>query len=97
MGLPEQFDELEDSEKVADELFWQVVEYDLPPKTELYAAMNIVARVLNCALDEEKQTICDEARADLDEIIKAILTPDSVFEARARPSKFKIVRGEDAS
>jgi hypothetical protein len=56
-----------------------LVEYDLPPKIELYAAMNVVARVLNCTLDEEKQTLCDEARADLDEIIKAVLTPDSVF------------------
>jgi hypothetical protein len=35
LGLPGQFDELEDSEKVADELFWQLVEYDLPPKTAL--------------------------------------------------------------
>jgi hypothetical protein len=59
--------------------------------------MNLVARVLNCALDEEKRTLCDEARADLDEIIKAVLMPDSVFEARARRRRFKIVRDEDAS
>jgi hypothetical protein len=96
-GPSDKFDELEDSEKVADELFWQLVEYDLPLKAELYAAMNLVARVLNVVPDEEKQALCDEARADLDEIIKAVLMPDSVFEARARRGRFKIVRDEDAS
>jgi hypothetical protein len=95
-GLSGQFDGLEDSEKVADELFWQLVEYDIPPKIELYAAMNLVARVLHVAPDEERQALCDEARADLDEIIKAILTPDSAFGA-ARRRRFKIVRDEDAS
>jgi hypothetical protein len=97
LGLPGQFDELEESEKVANELFWQLVEYDLPPKIELYAAMNLVARASNVVPDEEKQALCDEARADLDEIITATLTPDSVFEARARRGRFKIVRDEDAS
>jgi hypothetical protein len=96
-GLSGQFDGLEDSEKVADELFWQLVEYDIPPKIELYAAMNLVARVLNLVPDEEKQALCDEARADLDKIITATLTPDSAFEAKASRSRFKIVRDDDAS
>jgi hypothetical protein len=91
------FDELEDSEKVADELFWQLVEYDLPPKIELYAVMNLVARVLNVAPDEEKQALCDEARADLDKIITATLTPDSAFEARARRSRFKLVQPRETN
>jgi hypothetical protein len=96
LGLSGQFDELEDSEKVANELFWQLTEYDLPPKIELYAAMNLVARMLNVVPDEEKQALCDEARADMDEIITATLTPHSLFEARARRGRFKIVRDEDA-
>lgn len=88
-------EELENSEKVADELFWQLVEYDLPPKIELYAAINLVARVLNVAHDADKQALCGEARADLEEIIKAVFTPDSVFEARERRSKFKLVSKKD--
>ncbi len=72
------------------ELFLQLVEYDLPPKTELYAA-----RVLHAVPDEEKQALCDEARADLDEIITAALTPESMFEASARDGRFKIVRSDD--
>jgi hypothetical protein len=95
-GLSGQFDGLEGAEKAADELFWQLVEYDLPLKIELYAAMNLVARVLNVAPDEERQALRDEARADLDEIITATLMPDSAFEARARRRRFKIVRDEDA-
>jgi hypothetical protein len=94
-GLSDKFDELADSEKIADELFWQLVEYDLPPKIELDAAVNLVARVLNVVPDEDKQAFCDEARADLDEIIRAVLTPDSEFEARKRPSMLKLVPKRD--
>jgi hypothetical protein len=45
--------------------------------------------------DEDKQAFCDEARADLDEIIRAVLTPDSEFEARKRPSMLKLVPKRD--
>jgi hypothetical protein len=92
----EQFDDVEEAEKIGQELIEQLVEHDRTPKVELYAAMNVVAWVLHQAPDEEQQAFCDEARADLDEIINAVLTPDGVFEARARRTKFKIVRNENA-
>jgi hypothetical protein len=96
LGLSEQFDDAEEAEKIGQELIEQLVEHDRTPKVELYAAMNVVAWALHQAPDEEQQAFCDEARADLDEIIKAVLTPNSVFETRARRTKFKIVRNEDA-
>jgi hypothetical protein len=42
----------------------------------------------------DRAALCDEARADLDVMLKAALTPDSVYEAIERRSRFKLVPKE---
>jgi hypothetical protein len=99
MGVsPEKLEELEDSEDIGLELADRLADYNRRPTVMLRAAMNVVAWVLDRMVpDEEKQAFCEEARTDLNEIIKAVLTPDSVFEASERRSRFKIIRSDQES
>jgi hypothetical protein len=97
LGLSVQLAEYEKTDRVGEELAEGLANHNLSPTLMLYAAMNLVAHVLHRFDEEDRTAACEEARADLDDIIKVALSPDSVFEARARRSKFRVVPPADKS
>ena len=82
-------DEIRDIERLADELIERINMYEPTPELavetprerlnlmRLHAVMNAVGVVFEYALEgNERLSLCQEARADLEEVIKASLTPD---------------------
>jgi hypothetical protein len=48
------------------------------PDVRLYALLDTVGAVLQCSADVK--AACEETRADLAEVIRAVLTPECEFE-----------------
>jgi len=59
----------------------------------LYALLDTVGAVLQCSADVK--AACEETRADLAEVIRAVLTPECEFETRRRRTSLKVVRPEE--
>jgi hypothetical protein len=91
-------DEIRDIERLADELIERINMFEPTPALavetprerlnlmRLHAVMNAVGVVFEYAPEgNERLSLCQEARADLEEVIKASLTPDG------RSSKLKLV------
>lgn len=91
--------DLKTAEDLADDMIGEITDKDGKPiggsTVALYAALNVVAWVLHQANTAEKPDLCTEAQADLDEIVKTTLTPDSVFEAQTRRNRLKIVGNDN--
>jgi hypothetical protein len=67
------------------------IEVDYAVHVALLAAFQLI---MTMPEGPERAALCDEARADWDEMIKAALTPDSAYEAIERRSKLKLVPKE---
>jgi hypothetical protein len=67
------------------------IELDYAVHVALLAAFQLIMVVPE---GPDRAALCDEARADLDVMLKAALTPDSVYEAIERRSRFKLVPKE---
>lgn len=83
-------------ENLAGDMLEQLIDQDGVPiadqRTLLYAALNVALYILEQWVPpDRKAEYCDEVRRDLNEIISAVLTPDSAFEARKRRSHLKLV------